>query len=367
MEEHFMYARFWRCALQVNPFSYHAAYRGADLAIDEAAYNQALLEQCRETGVNVIGVADHGSVAAVDALRQALTPHGIVVFPGFEIAASDKTHFVCLFDENTSVQSLERYLGNLDLLDPEERILPSRLGSIQLINKIEELGGFIYAAHCTQDSGLLKHRLQHVWKHPALRAAQIPHSVEALEGEDGDFYRRVLLGRDAAYQRERPMALINAKDVAKPEDLGKANATCLIKMTRPTFSAFKVAFLDPESRIRLNSTQVKSPIGRLLSLTVTGGARKAAHTMATGAATAIAGTHAHQKPCDHKQPGGRTEMYRGHRRERSPHKWRRDDAQQKPQFLASPFSGALQQRAEQTADTGNAPVRHHEQPDGQAY
>ncbi|MEH6412467.1 TrlF family AAA-like ATPase [Pseudomonas sp. CGJS7] len=271
MEEHFMYARFWRCALQVNPFSYHAAYRGADLAVDEAAYNQALLEQCRETGVNVIGVADHGSVAAVDALRQALTPHGIVVFPGFEIAASDKTHFVCLFDENTSVQSLERYLGNLDLLDPEERILPSRLGSIQLINKIEELGGFIYAAHCTQDSGLLKHRLQHVWKHPALRAAQIPHSVEALEGEDGDFYRRVLLGRDAAYRRERPMALINAKDVAKPEDLGKANATCLIKMTRPTFSAFKVAFLDPESRIRLNSTQVKSPIGRLLSLTVTGG------------------------------------------------------------------------------------------------
>ena len=271
MDDHFSFARFWRCALQVNPFSYHGAYRGADHQLDEAAYNQALLQKCLEKGVKVVGVADHGSVASVDALRQALQPHGIVVFPGFEIASNDKTHFVCLFSEDTTAQSLERYLGHLDLLDPEERILPSRLSSTQLIEKIEQLGGFIYAAHCTHDSGLLKNRLNHVWKHPMLRAAQIPGSVEDLAGVDGDFYRRVLLGRDEAYRRERQVAVINAKDVAKPEDLEQASATCLIKMTRPTFAAFKVAFLDPESRIRLHSTQAKSPIGRLISMSVAGG------------------------------------------------------------------------------------------------
>ena len=271
MDDHFTYARFWRCALQVNPFSYHGAYRGADHQLDEAAYNQALLQKCLELDIRVLGVADHGSVAAVDALRQALTPHGIVVFPGFEIAASDKTHFVCLFPEDTSVQSLERYLGNLELLDPQERILPSQLSSIKLIDKIEQLGGFIYAAHCTHDSGLLKNRLSHVWKHPKLRAAQIPYSIEDLAGEESDFYRRAILGRDEAYRREKPIAVINAKDVAKPEDLEKPNATCLIKMTRPTFAAFKVAFLDPESRIRLNSTETKSPIGRLISMSVAGG------------------------------------------------------------------------------------------------
>jgi hypothetical protein len=26
---------------------------------------------------------------------------GTIVFPGFEIAANDKTHFVCLFEEDT--------------------------------------------------------------------------------------------------------------------------------------------------------------------------------------------------------------------------------------------------------------------------
>ncbi|GAC1038731.1 AAA family ATPase [Pseudomonas sp. No.117] len=271
MDDHFTYARFWRCALQVNPFSYHAAYRGADHQLDESAYNQALLQKCLELDIKVVGIADHGSVEAIDALRQVLTQHGIVVFPGFEIAASDKTHFVCLFPEDTSVQSLERYLGSLELLDPHECILPSQLSSIQLIDKIEQMNGFIYAAHCTHDSGLLKNRLAHVWKHPRLRAAQIPFSVDDLAREESGFYRRVLLGRDDAYRRQRPIAVINAKDVAKPDDLEKPNATCLIKMTRPTFAAFKVAFLDPDSRIRLNSTEAKSPIGRLISMNVAGG------------------------------------------------------------------------------------------------
>lgn len=271
MQEQFTYAKFWRCALQVNPVSYNSTYRGADHGLDEADYNQTLLNKCLELGINVVGVADHGSVASIDALRDVLHPHGIVVFPGFEIASNDKTHYVCLFSEETSGQQLERYLGNLELLDPADGVCPSRLSSEQLIEKIDQLGGFIYAAHCTSDSGLLKNRLNHVWKLPKLRAAQIPGPIDDLAGVESDFYRKVLLNKYDAYRRERPIAVINAKDVAKPEDLEQPGATCLIKMTRPNFAAFKVAFLDPESRIRLNSQHAQSPIGKVLRMTVTGG------------------------------------------------------------------------------------------------
>lgn len=271
MSDQYTYAKFWRCALQVNPVGYNGAYRGADHGLDEAGYNQALLQKCLELGITVVGLADHGSVASVDALRQVLQPHGIVVFPGFEIASNDKTHYVCLFSEETTGQQLERYLGNLDLLDPADGVRPSRLSSEQLIEKVDQLGGFIYAAHCTLDSGLLKNRLNHVWKLPKLRSAQIPGPIDDLAGVEGDFYRKVLLNKDEAYRRERPIAVINAKDVAKPEDLEQPGATCLIKMTRPNFAAFKVAFLDPGSRIRLNSQQAQSPIGKVLRMTVTGG------------------------------------------------------------------------------------------------
>lgn len=271
MTNNLTYARFWRCALQVNPVGYHGTYRGADHGLDEGGYNQALLQKCLELGITVVGLADHGSVASVDALRQVLQPHGIVVFPGFEIASNDKTHYVCLFSEETTGQQLERYLGNLDLLDPTDGVRPSRLSSEQLIEKVDQLGGFIYAAHCTSDSGLLKNRLNHVWKLPKLRAAQIPGPIDDLAGVEGDFYRKALLNKDDAYRRERPVAVINAKDVAKPEDLEQPGATCLIKMTRPNFAAFKVAFLDPGSRIRLNSQQAESPIGKIVRMTVTGG------------------------------------------------------------------------------------------------
>jgi hypothetical protein len=81
----------------------------------------------------------------------------------------------------------------------------------------------------------------------------------------------VLLNKDDAYRRERPVAVINAKDVAKPKDLEQPGATCLIKMTRPNFAAFKVAFLDPGSRVRLNSQQAQSPIGKVVRMTVAGG------------------------------------------------------------------------------------------------
>ncbi len=271
MSDQYTFARFWRCALQVNPVGYNGTYRGSDHGLDEDGYNQALLSKCLDMGINVVGLADHGSVDSVDTLRLVLQPHGIVVFPGFEIASNDKTHFVCLFSEDTNRHLLERYLGSLDLLNPTDGIRPSRLSSEQLIAKVDDLGGFIYAAHCTQDSGLLKNRLQHVWKHPKLRAAQIPGAVEDLAAVESDFYRKVLLNKNDAYRRERPIAVINAKDVAKPEDLEQPGATCLIKMTRPSFAAFKVAFLDPESRIRLNSQHVEPPIGKVVSMAVSGG------------------------------------------------------------------------------------------------
>ncbi|WP_372168530.1 TrlF family AAA-like ATPase [Xanthomonas axonopodis] len=271
MTEQFTHARFWRCALQVNPVGYISTYRGADHGLDEDGYNQALRQKCVDMGIKVVGLADHGRVASVDALRQVLQPHGIVVFPGFEIASNDKTHYVCLFPEETTGQHLERYLGNLDLLDPTDGVRPSRLSSEQLIEKVDQLGGFIYAAHCTSDSGLLKNRFNHVWKLSKLRAAQIPGPIDDLTGVEGGFYRKVLLNKDDAYRRERPIAVVNAKDVAKPEDLEQPGATCLIKMTRPNFAAFKVAFLDPESRVRLNSQQSQGPIGKVVRMTVAGG------------------------------------------------------------------------------------------------
>ncbi|WP_368759907.1 TrlF family AAA-like ATPase [Klebsiella michiganensis] len=262
-------AEFFKCALQVNPAGYNK-YRGKE-SLSEEVYNQQLLETCLEAGVQVVGIADHGAVDAVDRLRQLFNEHGIVVFPGFEICSSEKIHFVCLFDENRTVQELERYLSNLGYEDPDDCISPSKLSAVQIIEKVDDLDGFIFAAHSTHDNGVLKCRMNHVWKEKALLAAQIPGTVDDLKGVEDDFYRKAILNKLPDYRRERPIAIINAADVAQPEEIKTAGASCLIKMTRPCFCSFKQAFLDPESRVRLNADKPHSYASAIENIRFIGG------------------------------------------------------------------------------------------------
>ncbi len=248
MTETYTFARFWKCALQVNPAGY-IAYRGQDHDMSEEDYNQQLLDACLQENIKAIGLANHGNVDGVDGIRSLFNQSDIVVFPGFEISSAEKAHFVCLFPEDVTTTELNRYLGRLDLTNPLDGVRLSGLGAEELLKRANELGGLCYAAHSTNNSGVLKKRLNHVWCSPELKATQIPGSVNELP----DNYKNIVENKNPDYKRERPIAVINALDVAKPEDVSKPGASCLIKMTRPCFESFKMAFLDPDSRVRLHA------------------------------------------------------------------------------------------------------------------
>ena len=80
-----------------------------------------------------------------------------------------------------------------------------------------------------------------------------------------------MLNNTPEYKRENRVAIINAKDVETPETLANLKSSCLIKMTRPCFESFKLAFQDPESRVRLNSDIAEKYYSRIESLKITGG------------------------------------------------------------------------------------------------
>ena len=84
-------------------------------------------------------------------------------------------------------------------------------------------------------------------------------------------YKQIVLNKNAAYQRVHPLALINAKDVAKPDDLRNPRASTLIKMTRPCFASFLTAFKDPESRVRLNDAPQERAYSQIDSISIEGG------------------------------------------------------------------------------------------------
>lgn len=271
MSEQFTKARFWKCALQVNPAGY-IAYRGETHGLTEEQYNAELVRVAKENGIKVIGLADHGNVDGVDAIRTIMNENGILVFPGFEVASSEMAHFVCLFPESASHSDLIGYMALLRI-DARNPTRPSKLSAEQLLSKMEELGGFAYAAHCTDDSGILRQKLAHVWQNPLLKAAQIADTLTTVNSKDGTGidYRQILLNKTPEYKRETPIAIINAKDVEKPETLANPKASCLIKMTKPCFESFKLAFQDAQSRVRLNSDVSENYYSRIESLKVIGG------------------------------------------------------------------------------------------------
>ncbi|MDQ1354491.1 MAG: hypothetical protein QG657_4800 [Acidobacteriota bacterium] len=270
MSDTYTRAQFWKCALQVNLFDY-IKLRGAEHGLTEEEYNLRLLKLCREENIKIVGIANHVKVDNIDTVRTLLNEHGIVVFPGFEITSTEKVHFVCLFSETTTKDELNRYLGALGITDVNDKTSPTTKSAEQLLVKVEELGGVVYAAHCTEDSGILQKKLNNIWANPLLKAAQIPGALDDLKTEEGNGYRQILLNKNPDYKRKTPIAILNAKDVEKPETLKDTRASCLIKMTKPCFESFKQAFLDPGSRVRLNSDVPEKYYSRIEKVSFTGG------------------------------------------------------------------------------------------------
>jgi hypothetical protein len=111
------------------------------------------------------------------------------------------------------------------------------------------------------------------WQNQDLLAVQIPGPVNDLPSN----VKQIVENKNTDYRRTHnagdnlAVAVVNAKDVTKPEDLANPSATCLIKMSEVTIEGLRQAFLDPDSRIRLNSDPEIVEHAELLSLEWEGG------------------------------------------------------------------------------------------------
>jgi DNA repair ATPase RecN len=255
-------AHFYRCALQVNPHHYNQTFRGEAPAMDEAGYVQAIIQECKRLDIRVIAITDHNHVGAVDHFREEGAKAGILVFPGFEISSAESVHVLCIYPLDTPVTKLERYLGAFGVRDLNPSSALSSKPFAEILADVPNQGGVVIAAHVTQENGLLfvlhgQARIN-AWQDPNLLAVQVPGAVD----EAPDDKRPILRNQNAQYRREAgagpnlAIAVVNAKDIAKPEDLADPSATCWIKMSEVSVEGLRQAFLDPVSRIRLASDPV---------------------------------------------------------------------------------------------------------------
>src|SRR6218665_1078271 len=89
-------ARFYRCAIQVNPFGYHGRHGRKTGFQNEDGYNDAAMDVWFANGIEASAVTDHYRVADSWVLIRWARKRGIFVFGGFEAASKDGIHFLCL-------------------------------------------------------------------------------------------------------------------------------------------------------------------------------------------------------------------------------------------------------------------------------
>ena len=263
-------ARFYRCALQVNPFAYLGRYNKQTPFQTEADYNTAIIGACKEQGIEVIGVTDHYRVRESSGLIEAARKAGIFAFGGFEAVTKDGVHFLCLFDPCKD-GTLERYIGDCGVHDDSALSPTGDKDCHELLDAAKRWEAVCIAAHVAADGGLLK-KLSgqtriNVWRSPALLACSLAGQVS----DAPDNIRPILQNQDAQHRRERLPAIINAQDVTNPEALQKPGSSCFIKMSEVSVEALRQAFLDPISRVRLNSDPQAEPHAEFVALAWEGG------------------------------------------------------------------------------------------------
>ena len=270
-------AEFHKCALQVNPHHYSETYRGQPSGFDEAGYTNALIDKAEELGVTVLAVTDHNHVGGVDGIRSEATKRCIRVFPGFELSSTEGIHVLCLYPPQTTKAELERFLGEFGIraTGPSSELCDKSFS--ELLARVRDQGGISIAAHVEDDKGLFRvlqgqSRIQ-AWQDENLCAIQIRGSVQDLSVD----LRRIVQNRNPDYVRayapepDLSIAVVNSSDVASPEHLAKASATCWIKMSEVSVEGLRQAFLDPGSRIRLHSQPPPEERSELVAMGWQGG------------------------------------------------------------------------------------------------
>lgn len=265
-------ARFYRCALQINPFAYLGRHNKQTQLKNEADYNAAIVAACKDQHIEVIAVTDHYRVKDFAGLVKTAQDAGIFAFKGFEAVTKDGVHFLCLFDPSKTDSTLERYIGDCGVHDDNALSPTGTKDCHELLEAAKGWEAVCIAAHVAADGGGLLKKLSgqtriKVWQSPALLACALAGPANEAPAS----VRQILENEDPQHQRDRAVAIINAQDVNNPEDLKSPGSSSYIKMSRISVEALRQAFLDPISRVRLNSDVPAEPHAEFIAITWEGG------------------------------------------------------------------------------------------------
>jgi ABC-type cobalamin/Fe3+-siderophores transport system ATPase subunit len=233
------------------------------------------MQKLKESGIEVIAIADHNTHEWIDTMTEAGDRNGIAVFPGCEIttgSGSDGVHLLIVGDRFVRGRTFDLLLaGTLGFPSGAARFTddnqprPSEKNLGQILSDVPETL-LVIAPHVFGENGIAsKKTLQGLaridaFNHPRLVAVD-PGDCSNPDASSyrGRFQQRAL----SELPRLESLAFVATSDAYSLGELGQRFTW--IRMAEPSLEALRQAFLDHNARIicdwdsRLNAYPDKDP------------------------------------------------------------------------------------------------------------
>lgn len=271
-------ARFHRADLHVHSY-------GISPDVSDEQMTPSRIVQCAlECEIGLLAITDHNAIGAVASLCDAAGKAGLAVLAGIELTSADG-HLLAYFDPE-DLDAFERWFARLDFKENAGRSERWLLSPMHVLaEEIVLAGGVAVPAHVgRKGTGVIAQASA-----KALDALISSASVYAFEVDGPDEYdwfspedrgsgsqRRSeqMSARRAALGETSGLARVYFSDAHELAQIGRGRGggerLTRIKMTEPSFEAFKLALCDPDARVRIEE-QVPENYSRLIGARFLGG------------------------------------------------------------------------------------------------
>jgi len=297
--------RWFKCDLHVHSPEDGRHWNDATLRLpsprdeqDLQAKARLFLQKCHELGLECLAVVDHNFSAATDprcwflthlieqnqTVAKAEGRSPLVIFPGFELDI--RYHVLCLFNPATKGSKLEKLsdiltgMGlpcNERFVDgiPQQPKQQARCWSLrEILDRVQnDLCGIVIAAHAFSDDGICNDtaNIRDFVDNPDL------YAVEVNSWPPAQKIKAILAGSNPRWQRAKPhrqpAAICGSDGKSLADSAGTNGLGCRfswIKMSHPSIESLRQAFLDPASRICLDSEPPRVTHSHIKSVQVVG-------------------------------------------------------------------------------------------------
>lgn len=216
---------------------------------------RALVERCREVGLEMIAVCDHNSAENAGAVMRMGERHQIAVLPGMEICSREEVHLLALFADLETALAMQRivydhlegvnrpdYFGYQVVADEEDEVLgendrlligATTLGVHEIVDRTRELGGIAVAAHIDRPAFGIIGQLGFIPPDLALHAVEVSYRMDPATA-----HRRIP-GIDQ-------FACLSGSDAHNIPDLGRAKTR--LRVAACTFQEVVLALRGLDGR-----------------------------------------------------------------------------------------------------------------------